>query len=108
MNRMLFASVAAIVLLASGPSFAQSVGVQVGTVGAGINFAPEERTRIKEYVVKERVPRTVVRERVTVGGTYPKIFDRYLSRISKSLSMGFPALKRALFSSRARSPSSNT
>ena len=71
MKRMLFASVAAIVLLASGPSFAQSVGVQVGPVGAGINFAPEERTRIKEYVVKERVPRTVVRERVTVGGTVP-------------------------------------
>ena len=71
MKRILFAGVAAIALLASGPSFAQGVGVQVGPVGAGINFAPEQRTRIKEYVVKEKVPRTVVKERITVGGTVP-------------------------------------
>lgn len=50
---------------------AQGVGVQVGPVGAGITFAPEERTRIKEYVVRERVPRTVVRERVRVGSPVP-------------------------------------
>ena len=71
MKHILFAGVAAIALLASAPSFGQSVGVQVGPVGAGITFAPEQRTRIKEYVVKERVPRAVVRERVTVGGTVP-------------------------------------
>jgi len=71
MKRILFAGVAAIALLASGPSFAQGVGVQVGPVGAGITFAPEQRTRIQEYVVKERVPRAVIRERVTVGGTVP-------------------------------------
>ena len=71
MKRMLFAGVAAIALLASGPSFAQGVGVQVGPVGAGITFAPEQRTLIKEYVVKEKVPRTVIKERITVGGTVP-------------------------------------
>jgi Protein of unknown function (DUF1236) len=71
MKSRLFAGVAAIALLASGPSFGQGVGVQVGPVGAGITFAPEERTRIKEYVAKERVPRTVIKERVTVGGTVP-------------------------------------
>ena len=40
-------------------------------MGAGITFEPEQRTRIKEYVVREKVPRTVVRERVTVGSSVP-------------------------------------
>ena len=71
MKRMLLAGVAVLAIGASDPSFAQSVGVQVGPVGAGITFAPEERTRIKEYVVREKVPRTVVRERVTVGSSVP-------------------------------------
>jgi len=63
------AAVAALALGASSPSFAQGVGVQVGPVGAGISFAPEQRTRIKEYVVKERV--APVRERVTIGARLP-------------------------------------
>ena len=72
MKRMIIATgVAALSLIASGQSFAQGVGVQVGPVGAGITFAPEQRTRIKEYVVREKVPRAVVRERVTVGGSVP-------------------------------------
>jgi hypothetical protein len=70
MKRILFASIA-VLALASTPVFAQGVGVQVGPVGAGISFEPEQRTRIKEYVVRERIPRTVVKERVTVGGTVP-------------------------------------
>jgi len=54
MKRMMMVTGAAIALAlaASSPSFAQGVGVQVGPVGAGITFAPEQRTRIKEYVVK--------------------------------------------------------
>ena len=71
MKRLVLAGVAAIALLASGPSFGQGVGVQVGPVGAGITFAPEQRTRIREYVVKEKVPRATIRERVVVGGTVP-------------------------------------
>jgi hypothetical protein len=71
MKRMLLAGVAVLAIGASDPSFAQGVGVQVGPVGAGITFAPEQRTRIKEYVVREKVPRTVVRERVTVGSSVP-------------------------------------
>ena len=55
----------------SNATFAQGVGVQVGPVGAGISFAPEQRTRIKEYVVKERVAPVTFRERVTVGGKLP-------------------------------------
>ena len=71
MNRIVLVSVAALALFASSESFSQGVGVQVGPVGAGINFAPEERTRVKEYVVKERVPRVTVKERYRVGATVP-------------------------------------
>jgi Protein of unknown function (DUF1236) len=65
------ATVAVLALGASNASFAQGVGVQVGPVGAGISFAPEQRTRIKEYVVKERVAPVTVRERVRVGARLP-------------------------------------
>jgi len=65
------AAVAAIALGASSSSFAQGVGVQVGPVGAGISFEPAQRTRIKEYVVKEQVAPVTVRERITVGAKLP-------------------------------------
>lgn len=71
MKRILAAAAAVMLLGVSTGSFAQTVGVQVGPVGAGLNFAPEDRTRIKEYVVREKVPRTVVRERVRVGSPVP-------------------------------------
>lgn len=64
------AAVAALALAGSTPSFAQ-VGVQVGPVGAGIDFAPEQRTRIREYVVRERVAPVTVRERLAVGTRLP-------------------------------------
>ena len=71
MKRMLLVGVAALAMGVASPSFAQSVGVQVGPVGAGISLEPEHRTRIKEYVVREKVPRAVVRERVRVGSSVP-------------------------------------
>jgi hypothetical protein len=73
MKRTLIAAgvVAAFTLGVSSPSFAQGAGVQIGPVGAGISFAPEQRTRIKEYVVKERVAPVTVRERITVGAKLP-------------------------------------
>jgi hypothetical protein len=64
-------AIAAIAVGASNSSFAQGVGVQVGPVGAGISFEPAQRTRIKEYVVKERVAPVTVRERLAVGATLP-------------------------------------
>jgi len=64
-------AVAALAFGASSPSFAQGVGVQVGPVGAGISFAPEQRTRIRDYVVKERVAPVTVRERLSVGTRLP-------------------------------------
>jgi hypothetical protein len=51
-------------LSAAAPSFAQTVGV-------GVTFEPEQRTRIKEYVVKERVAPVTIKERVSVGGRLP-------------------------------------
>jgi len=65
------AAVAALALGFSGPSFAQTVGVQVGPVGAGISLEPAQRTRIKEYVVRERVAPVTVRERIAVGAKLP-------------------------------------
>jgi hypothetical protein len=49
-------------LTASTPSFAQTVGV-------GVTFEPEQRTRIKEYVVKQRP--VTIEERVSVGARLP-------------------------------------
>lgn len=46
------------------PSLAQTVGV-------GVTFEPEQRTRIKEYVVKERVAPVTIEERVRVGAKLP-------------------------------------
>ena len=67
MKRTLIAVAAVLALGTSTPTFAEGVGVQVGPVGAGISFAPEQRTRIKEYVVKERVSPVTTKERVSVG-----------------------------------------
>src|SRR5690349_7089165 len=65
------AAVCALVIGASSPTLAQGVGVQVGPVGAGISFAPEQRTRIREYVVQQRVAPVTVKERITVGSKLP-------------------------------------
>ena len=48
------ATIAAVAIGASSSALPQGVGVQVGPVGVGMAFAPEQRTRIKEYVVKEK------------------------------------------------------
>ena len=40
-------------------------------VAQTITIEPEQRTRIKEYVVKQKVPRVTVRERYRVGATVP-------------------------------------
>lgn len=44
----------------SSQAFAQGVSVEI---------APEQRARIKEYVVKEKVPRVTVKERYRVCAT---------------------------------------
>jgi hypothetical protein len=62
MKRFAIAGATALALLLSGQAFAQSVALEI---------APEQRTRIKEYVVKEKVPRVTVKERYRVGATVP-------------------------------------
>jgi hypothetical protein len=62
MKRTMLAGVTALALLTAGQALAQSVTLQI---------APEQRTRIKEYVVKEKVKPVVVKERVSVGATLP-------------------------------------
>ncbi len=62
MKRILLAGAAALAVLTGGQAVAQSVS---------IDLAPEHRTRIKEYVVKQRVSPVVVKERVRVGATLP-------------------------------------
>lgn len=62
MKPTLVAGIAALVVVTSTQAFAQSAIVEI---------APEQRTRIKEYVVKERVRPVTIEERVTFGATLP-------------------------------------
>ena len=64
MKKIVLALAMAGALSASVPAFAQTVGV-------GVTFEPEQRTRIKEYVVKERVAPITIKERVAVGARLP-------------------------------------
>lgn len=65
MNKTLATLAAAtLALTLSAPAVAQTVGV-------GVTVAPEERTRIKEYVVKEKVAPVTLKERVRVGAKLP-------------------------------------
>lgn len=56
----------AIAFAVAVPALAQTVGV-----GVGLTVAPEERTRIKEYVVEEKVAPVTIEERVRVGAKIP-------------------------------------
>jgi hypothetical protein len=64
MKRLILSTVAALAFLAPVPSYAQTTGVAVEIV-------PEQRTRIKQYVVEEKVAPARITERVTVGATLP-------------------------------------
>jgi hypothetical protein len=46
-------------------------GAQALAQAVSVEIAPEQRTKIKEYVVKEKVRPVTVKERVTVGATLP-------------------------------------
>jgi hypothetical protein len=62
MKRVLLASAVALAVAASGQVLAQSVTVEL---------EPAQRTKIKEYVVKEKVRPVTVKERITVGARLP-------------------------------------
>ena len=61
MKRLLIAA-AAIAIAAGSQALAQS---------ATITVSPEQRTTIKQYVVKERIKPVTLRQKVTVGGVLP-------------------------------------
>jgi len=63
MNRSLLGIVAASALVASSAVFAQ--------VSAQVTIGQPEQTRIKEYVVKEKMKPVMLKEKVTVGATLP-------------------------------------
>src|SRR5215475_10717696 len=67
MKRALMAA-SVIAVFAGAPVFAQTVGVGPAET---IVVEPEQRTVIKDYVVKERVAPVTVRERIAVGATLP-------------------------------------
>jgi len=62
MKRQMMAAAAALALFVGSQALAQSVS---------IDLAPDQRTRIKQYVVKEKVRPYMAKERVTVGSTLP-------------------------------------
>ena len=63
MGRTLIAGTAAALIMATG----QIVSAQTATV----EISPQQRTQIKEYVVKEKVKPVTLKERVALGATLP-------------------------------------
>jgi len=62
MKSFLLAGATALSVVLAGQAFAQRATVEI---------APDQRTRIKEYVVKEKVRPVTVREQVRVGAKLP-------------------------------------
>ena len=62
MKRALLAGATALALVASGQAFAQATKIEL---------APEQRTKIKQYVVTEKIAPVTISERVTVGAKLP-------------------------------------
>jgi hypothetical protein len=58
-------------VLSTATALAIAFGAQAVAQSVTVEIAPEQRTRIKEYVVKEKVRPSVMKERVTVGATLP-------------------------------------
>ena len=71
MKRTLLASIA--VLALACPAFAQStvITTPAPSASATITIAPEQRTKIKQFVVQEKVKPVMLKERVAVGATLP-------------------------------------
>ncbi len=66
MKRSLLITVAAVSLLATTPSFAQTTVIEL---------SPDQRTTIREYVVRERVPVATIPGEVRVGMALPAGID---------------------------------
>jgi hypothetical protein len=70
MNRIILAGVAALALTV--PAMAQtSTTVTTESAGASVTIAPEQRTKIKQYVTTSKPKSVTMKEKVTVGATLP-------------------------------------
>ena len=70
MKKTLLAGLTALAL--ASPAFAQTtVTTTAPSAGATVTIAPEQRTKIKQYVVQQKVKPVTVKERVTVGTVLP-------------------------------------
>ena len=67
MKRVLMAA-SAIAMLAGAQAFAQTVGVAPAET---VIIEPQQRTTIKEYVVKEKVAPVTIKEKIHVGARLP-------------------------------------
>src|SRR4051812_45680451 len=83
MKHIGLAGAAVLAIALSGPVLAQSVGPtdpgRANTTdpnSARVQIAPEQRTRIKEYVAREKVAPVTVQERVRIGSRLPAM-SRY-------------------------------
>jgi len=63
MRRIIFGAAAAVTLIAGSAALAQT--------STTITIGQPEQTRIKEYVVKEKMKPVMMKERVTMGTTLP-------------------------------------
>lgn len=61
----------AIVLALASPALGQSTSETTGSTTAIITIAPEQRTKIREYVVEKRVKPVKIEKRVEIGATLP-------------------------------------
>ena len=61
------------IILAATPALSQSTTVTTTAPGASttVTIAPEQRTKIKQYVLQQKVKPATIKERVTVGATLP-------------------------------------
>jgi hypothetical protein len=71
MKRTLLTTAALLALAC--PALAQSTTITTPapSASASVTISPEQRTRIKQYVVEKKVKPVVVKERVAVGATLP-------------------------------------
>ena len=81
MKHTLLAGLTALAL--TTPALAQTtVTTPAPGPGATVTIAPEQRTRIKQYVVQQKVRPVQIRERVAVGATLPADVNLHRFRAS--------------------------
>ena len=70
MKRVLLAGVA--VLALAGPTFAQgTMTTTAPSASATVTIAPEQRTKIKQFVMEKKVKPITVKEKIAVGAILP-------------------------------------